>query len=355
MPQHNSNLTFGYYLKSTREKAGLDLEYISWQTKISLKMLEFIENEDHTKLPEPVYTKGFIRAYATAIGADADIAVQNYVESRLRYLEITQPNAGFSVKKEKKTYDLRPRRALGTSALISIILIIGLAVFFYQKRFGFESVEPTGPAEKVIEQKEVVPDPIKISEQSEPADQPPTVDSKDESMVSLEIEDKAESEQKDQIEGTDLSEQTEQPDEVAQSEQPDQLVQSEQTEEADRSIPIEQTDRSDPIDPSEEIDREAIGSLTGENAEETAVAAPEEKPDILKLSITANAETWIKIIIDAEKPLEYLLKPGDKIALNANSHYNLLIGNAGGVQMNLNGQPVQIPGKMGQVVNLTLP
>jgi len=50
-----------------------------------------------------------------------------------------------------------------------------------------------------------------------------------------------------------------------------------------------------------------------------------------------------------------LLKSGDKIALNAKSHYNILIGNAGGVQLNLNGQPVQIPGRMGQVVNLTLP
>ena len=279
----------------------------------------------------------------------------------MRYLEITQPNAGFSVKKEKKTYDLRPRRALGTSALISIILIIGLAVFFYQKRFGFESVEPTGPAEKVIEQKEVVPDPIKISEQ---ADQPPAGDSKDESMPSLEIEDKAESEKKESIEGADLSEQpdqlvqseqTEQPDQPVQSEQTDQPIQSEQAEQRDQPIPSEQTGTSDPIDQSQEIDREAIGSLTGENAEETEVAAPEEKPDILKLSITANAETWIKIIIDAEKPLEYLLKPGDKIALNANSHYNLLIGNAGGVQMNLNGQPVQIPGRLGQVVNLTLP
>jgi cytoskeleton protein RodZ len=100
---------------------------------------------------------------------------------------------------------------------------------------------------------------------------------------------------------------------------------------------------------------EAMGSLTGENVDDKEVVLPEKKPDFLNLSIVAKAETWIKVIIDEEKPLEYLLKPGDKIALNAKSHYNFLIGNAGGVQLNLNGQPVQIPGKMGQVVTLSLP
>jgi hypothetical protein len=49
------------------------------------------------------------------------------------------------------------------------------------------------------------------------------------------------------------------------------------------------------------------------------------------------------------------LKPGEKISLSAESRFNLLIGNAGGVRLNLNGKPVPVPGKSGQVVNVTLP
>jgi hypothetical protein len=35
--------------------------------------------------------------------------------------------------------------------------------------------------------------------------------------------------------------------------------------------------------------------------------------------------------------------------------FNLLIGNAGGISVQLNGQPVPVPGGSGQVVNLQLP
>jgi hypothetical protein len=41
--------------------------------------------------------------------------------------------------------------------------------------------------------------------------------------------------------------------------------------------------------------------------------------------------------------------------MKATSLFNLLIGNAGGVELKLNGQPVEVFGKSGQVVNIQLP
>ena len=59
MPERNSNITFGNYLKSKREEAGLDLESIFMETRISKKLLDSIENEDHAKLPEPVHVSPY--------------------------------------------------------------------------------------------------------------------------------------------------------------------------------------------------------------------------------------------------------------------------------------------------------
>jgi cytoskeletal protein RodZ len=73
------------------------------------------------------------------------------------------------------------------------------------------------------------------------------------------------------------------------------------------------------------------------------------------LEITAEAETWMKIVIDDEKSKEVTLKPGDRLALEASEGFELLIGNAGGVSMRLNGEPVEVGGKSGQVRSLTLP
>ncbi len=79
-------LSCGRYLKTARLEKGIDLEAISKETKIGLDLLDSIENDDHPRLPSEVYVKGFIRAYARAVGADADEAIKRYV-SRIRIRE----------------------------------------------------------------------------------------------------------------------------------------------------------------------------------------------------------------------------------------------------------------------------
>jgi cytoskeleton protein RodZ len=86
------------------------------------------------------------------------------------------------------------------------------------------------------------------------------------------------------------------------------------------------------------------------------VAPPEKPPSKSQvLEITAVEETWMKIVIDDEQTKEVILKPGDRLALEASVGYNLLVGNAAGVRMTLNGQPVLLAGKSGQVRTVRLP
>ena len=46
---------------------------------------------------------------------------------------------------------------------------------------------------------------------------------------------------------------------------------------------------------------------------------------------------------------------GDRLALEAELGYNLLIGNAGGLSLTLNGEPVKVLGRSGQVVTIQIP
>jgi cytoskeletal protein RodZ len=94
-----------------------------------------------------------------------------------------------------------------------------------------------------------------------------------------------------------------------------------------------------------------------------AVAAPEPPrtelvpKSVMPMALAALAveETWLKVISDNQRPVEYLLKPGEKVTLEARSGFNLLIGNATGLRLTLDGKPVKVPGKSGQVVTLQLP
>ncbi len=87
------------------------------------------------------------------------------------------------------------------------------------------------------------------------------------------------------------------------------------------------------------------------------IEAPIENKSIEKflLKIVTIEETWLKVIIDDQKPNEYSLNPGDQLEFEATSGYDLLIGNAGGIRLTLNDKPLNVSGKSGQVVNVQIP
>jgi len=83
------------------------------------------------------------------------------------------------------------------------------------------------------------------------------------------------------------------------------------------------------------------------------VGAPVTGKQLLEMA--AVEETWVKIIIDNQKPKEYSLQPGDRLTLEAADRFNILIGNATGLSLFFNRQPVTVSGEKGQVVAVELP
>lgn len=103
------------------------------------------------------------------------------------------------------------------------------------------------------------------------------------------------------------------------------------------------------LTPAPAEDKEGPGASAAES-----VAAPEEAGR-LRLTIDTIEETWLKAIVDDQRAKQYRLKPGDHIELEGTRNFNLLIGNAGGIRLALNGKTVALSGKSGQVVTLQLP
>ena len=67
------------------------------------------------------------------------------------------------------------------------------------------------------------------------------------------------------------------------------------------------------------------------------------------------APTWLHVVIDERQELEYLLQPAEKHTWRAMSGFRLHIGNAAGLQLHLNDQPLKPLGERDQVVHLKLP
>lgn len=57
-------------LRGSRAKKGLSLEQIAETTKISMRFLKAIEDEEFDKLPGGIFNTSYLKQYAVAIGFD---------------------------------------------------------------------------------------------------------------------------------------------------------------------------------------------------------------------------------------------------------------------------------------------
>ncbi len=70
--------SFGENLRREREMRGVSLEEISAATKISVRFLQCVENEEFGKLPGGIFVRSFIRAYARYLGLDEEALLAEY-------------------------------------------------------------------------------------------------------------------------------------------------------------------------------------------------------------------------------------------------------------------------------------
>jgi cytoskeletal protein RodZ len=78
--------------------------------------------------------------------------------------------------------------------------------------------------------------------------------------------------------------------------------------------------------------------------------AVEGKP--FSLEIKAVEETWVRIRVDDQPQAEAIFKPGEGNSYQAARQIELLIGNAGGLDMIFNGRKLERFGQSGEVVTL---
>src|ERR1700710_2303598 len=71
----------GDILRQARNRRKIDLSEVEAATRIRLRYLRAIEDEEWDVLPGGVYTRGFIRTYASFLGLDGDRLVSDYRES----------------------------------------------------------------------------------------------------------------------------------------------------------------------------------------------------------------------------------------------------------------------------------
>ncbi len=142
----------GLELRQARERRGLSLQQISNTTKVSLRVLQAIEADDERRLPAPVFTRSFVRSYASEVGLDPDDAMRRYLEQFAPPVVATAEAApqvdSPATLHEKTTFAsadlLRSRYAVPAVFAIVVIAIIALTMRSYMGSRS-ETSRPAAP------------------------------------------------------------------------------------------------------------------------------------------------------------------------------------------------------------------
>jgi len=117
----------GEKLKTAREAKGIDFDQASKDTKIAVRYLQSLENEDFSDFPGEAYITGFLRNYGAYLDLDAQELLSLYRALKIQELPIP-------VTQLLKKPSPLPKIAVGVAVVILALGVIGGGVVFVVTR-----------------------------------------------------------------------------------------------------------------------------------------------------------------------------------------------------------------------------
>jgi cytoskeleton protein RodZ len=282
-------VSFGISLKRERELRGVSLEEISKSTKISVRFLKAIEADRFEVLPEGVFRKSFIKSYANYLGMNEEQILHDYA------LEI-EPSTASQAPPERPPVSLGDTLAGSRQLLLlalAALLLLGAAGYGF---WYFTRTSRKAEADLSVSQTpSVAPAPSGEPPSETPA---PTVPSAA-------------------------------PGATRPATQP----------------PVSTTSAT----ASSGSDRSTLKVL-GDLAKKPAPNAPAgtEATPTMELTIEASNPAWISVSAGESTLFSGMMDPSESKKFSLEAPLKVILGNAGGMRLQVNGQVFSTLGKAGE-------
>lgn len=307
----------GAYLRELRERQGVSIDEIARSTRVLHHYLEALESDDLASLPAPVFAKGFIRAYCQALGVPADEAITLYEQrpGQIHERATTAPGPAPGPppppppsllplptpiqRAQVAAVERRDSRSRG-AVLISFVLLVVMGATLYAVTLALQSgrtdVDGATATQVVATQ---VQEPVQAST-PEPAPPEPAPA-------------------------------------PAASQPPKQQLQA-------------------PPAVAPTVSAAAVAPPTTASVSPAPASVSGTVVSPYRLVARTTETTWIRVRTNDGRTTEETIPPNEVREWVSNGPFVLTIGNAGGVSLELNGQPVPRLGASGAVISrLVLP
>lgn len=259
-------VNIGEELRQERLRQGLSLDEIAQRTRISLRSLESIETNAFDRLPGLVFTRNFVRLYATdlKINADSLLAQLPRVDIEAAPLPNPPPRPGRSARDPRLT-----------ATVVSVLWLVtasgaGMGAWYYWNHYARHSITTVSAA----------PAPKASAAPAPDAESAPAPQTGDHTVAEV----------------------------------PASVIDS-----TPQTLPAN-FDTTRPV----------------------------------QVILSAHESTWVQVSADGHTAFVGILHPNDTRSIAADDHVKIIAGNAGGLDISLNGKPIDPIGPNGQVRTVKL-
>jgi cytoskeleton protein RodZ len=309
----------GTALRQGRERKGLSVEEVEEKTKISPSVIVALEEGNKARFPHPVYAKGFVRSYALLLGLDAAELCAHFSREYPVPSDNDQPEIHAPQITVKMHDSGRVVTAVRIAAIVGILALgaLGWYVFdVYRTRSApapaAEVAPPQAPAPAPAQVAPTAPMPAPLTQMQEVASQPTE---HDQGAVDA-----------PNATGADAANAT-------GSEAPA----------GEGAAPAGKKD--------------AAAAKPEASVTPASEAAPASRPAAdgreRVLRISAHSASWLQARPD-DRVVDYFLRKGESATITFRSSLSVKFGNAGGVKLELDGQPYPFDAALGEVKTLVV-
>lgn len=299
--------SFGENLRKAREARKITLQEIAATTKIGTRALQALEDEQFNLLPGGIFNKGFVRAYARAVGLDEEKTVAAYLEAANVTPSETDMEAlaqQVAAARANKRESWSPNAAT-LVGMVAILVALGLGALWLREHRKEAQADAQSRAESLAANATPLQKPIVV--QSDPS--------------------------------------------LAANAAANSTVTAPPGAAPDATPGASQTASQAAPQPTPKPATPSPAQSAASTAPATAPAAKQDSSPV-EISISAKARAWISVLSDDKPAVTITLDP-EKPELSSRSfkareRLRLTVGNPAGVSVTYNGKPTGTLGAAGQ-------